>query len=162
VFEATIDRMDRWACGVERLAILFDENKVPPDAPTVSVIAFRSSTPSMVISEMVKSENGNVFEKLEKFVKEEPVISKDDLTCEAMRLCQTLRNRGFHVHYHELGNVTKQLAKANSINSRVAIIVAPDELAQGNVCVKNMQTGQQELVSIGVEILSKRVNEMLK
>lgn len=153
--------VDRWACGIERMALLLDEKKIPPDTPTISVVAFRSSTPQLN-SEMIKSENGNVFEKMEKFAREEPVFSKDDLTSEAIKLCQTLRNQGFHVHYHEQGNVTKQLSKANSVNSRVVIIVAPDEFSKGYLCVKNMKSGEQELVSTNVEILSAKLNEMLK
>ena len=44
------------------------------------------------------------------------------------------------------GNMKKRMIRANKINARAAVIVGPDELAKGEVVVKNLDNGEQKNV----------------
>jgi histidyl-tRNA synthetase len=47
------------------------------------------------------------------------------------------------------GNVRRRMERANRIGARAAVILGPDDLAQGVAQVKHLETGEQEAVPIG-------------
>lgn len=75
----------------------------------------------------------------------------------AVEIAQKLRLAGLHVEQGYSGNMKKRMIKANKANARAAIIVGPDELAEGKVIVKNLDNGEQKTVA--VENVLKEVKE---
>ncbi|MBE1236619.1 histidine--tRNA ligase [Phaeovibrio sulfidiphilus] len=71
-----------------------------------------------------------------------------DTVDEATRLADRLRRADFAVDAGYSGNMTKRLKRANKANARAAILVGPDELAQNAVLVRDLDTGDQELVAL--------------
>lgn len=66
----------------------------------------------------------------------------------AVEIAQKLRLAGLHVEQGYSGNMKKRMIKANKANARAAIIVGPDELAEGKVIVKNLDNGEQKTVAV--------------
>lgn len=66
----------------------------------------------------------------------------------AVEIAQKLRLAGLHVEQGYSGNIKKRMIKANKANARAAIIVGPDELAEGKVIVKNLDNGEQKTVAV--------------
>ena len=100
-----------WACGVERLSMLLDED--------VSLLR-----PVAVI----------------------PV--GEDTNDKALQIACQLRRAGFRVEQAYGGNLKKRMMKANKVNAEKAIIIGSEELADGNVTVKNLDNGEQRMVSL--------------
>ena len=100
-----------WACGVERLSMLLDED--------VSLLR-----PVAVI----------------------PV--GEDTNDKALQIACQLRKAGFRVEQAYGGNLKKRMMKANKVNAEKAIIIGSEELAAGNVTVKNLDNGEQRMVSL--------------
>ena len=65
------------------------------------------------------------------------------------RIAAELRSKGFSANfsYKPKSGLSKQLKEASSANAKKCIIIG-DELKEGKLIVKDMATGQQELVSI--------------
>ena len=72
----------------------------------------------------------------------------DDVNEAALDIAQKLRLGGFYVEQGYGGNMKKRMIKANKLNARIAIIVGADELAGGEVVVKNLDNGEQKNVKI--------------
>ncbi|KAG6609371.1 histidine-tRNA ligase [Phytophthora cinnamomi] len=76
-----------------------------------------------------------------------PVLAGDDLNRvlhEAMRVAQTLRQRGLTVHFcHGRGNMKKQMKAAERYGSTHAVILGGAELEQQCVKVKNLQKREE-------------------
>lgn len=69
---------------------------------------------------------------------------------EGIRLAQCLRGAGLRVDRSlKSGNLGNQLRQAEASGARVAVILAPDELAHGEAVVRNLQTGEQATVTMG-------------
>lgn len=66
----------------------------------------------------------------------------------AVEIAQKLRLAGLHVEQGYSGNMKKRMIKANKANARAAVIVGPDELAEGKVIVKNLDNGEQKTVAV--------------
>ena len=66
----------------------------------------------------------------------------------AVGIAQKLRLAGLHVEQGYGGNMKKRMIKANKANARAAVIVGPDELAEGKVIVKNLDNGEQKTVAV--------------
>ncbi len=70
------------------------------------------------------------------------------LAVESLRLARQLRSEGFSVDlYPGAGKLGKQLKYAVRRGMSVALILGPDEVAEGRVGVKELATGQQTWVS---------------
>ncbi len=72
----------------------------------------------------------------------------DDVNVNAVEIAQKLRLSGLKVEQGYSGNMKKRMVRANKINARAAVIIGPDELAKGEVVVKNLDNGEQKNVSL--------------
>lgn len=66
----------------------------------------------------------------------------------ALRLAQDLRHRGFPVELGYSGNIAKRLKRANKADARVAVILGADEVAKNAATVRDLDSGEQELVAL--------------
>jgi histidyl-tRNA synthetase len=73
----------------------------------------------------------------------------------ALTLTRRLRRAGLTVDLGFGGNLRKRMKRADRLNARVAVILGEDELAQNSATVRDLDTGEQELVSL--EVLSDRL-----
>lgn len=74
---------------------------------------------------------------------------------EALRLAQRLRHAGIAVELGYGGNLKKRLQRANKVGARAAVLLGEEEMAQSAATVRDLETGDQELVSI--DALSERL-----
>ncbi len=80
---------------------------------------------------------------------------------EAYRLGAELRAAGLHVTtYPEPAKLGKQFKFADRLGLKVALVVGPDELAQGVVAVKDLRTGEQ--TSVPRSEVAARVRALLQ
>ncbi len=100
-----------WACGVERLAMLLEQD-------------VDLARPIAVI----------------------PV--GEDVNDKALEIAYKLRKAGFRVEHGYSGNLKKRMIKANKVNAFKAVIIGSDELAQGVVTVKDLDSGEQKSVKL--------------
>lgn len=73
----------------------------------------------------------------------------------ALLLVQTLRQAGFAVDLGFSGNLKKRMRRANKVGARAAIILGEDELVKNAATVRDLDSGEQELVSL--EALSEHL-----
>ena len=72
----------------------------------------------------------------------------DELRGEVFALARELREAGIRTEADYLGKKLKaQFKLANKLNAATMVVVGGDELAQGNVRVRDMATGEEHLVS---------------
>ena len=64
----------------------------------------------------------------------------------AFAILQMLRNAGVSAEQSWRGNMKKRMAKADSSGARFAVIIGDDELAAGEVTLKNLVTGAQSRI----------------
>jgi histidyl-tRNA synthetase len=75
-------------------------------------------------------------------------VYDDSLWPESMRLAAELRGAGLNVAvYPEPARLPKQLKFADKLGMRIAIVLGPDEQARGQVAVKNLSDGAQQVVA---------------
>lgn len=67
----------------------------------------------------------------------------------ALKLSEELRRAGFRVDIGDGGNLKKRLRRANKVNAVAAVLIGEDELAQGVVTVRDMESGDQESAEAG-------------
>lgn len=72
----------------------------------------------------------------------------DEVNEAAMEIAQKIRLAGMRVEQGYSGNMKKRMIKANKVNSRVAVIIGPDELVEGKAAVKNLDSGEQKIVNV--------------
>ena len=66
----------------------------------------------------------------------------------ALPIVRTLRRAGFAVDLGYSGNLKKRMRRANKVGARAAVILGDDELAQNAATVRDLDSGEQELVSL--------------
>ena len=66
----------------------------------------------------------------------------------AITTLQSLRRAGIRAEMAYRGNVRRRLERANRIGARAAIIVGPDDVADGTAQLKDLATGTQEAVRL--------------
>ena len=66
----------------------------------------------------------------------------------ALKVTQQLRRAGFVVELGYSGNLKKRLQRANKMNARAALLFGDDELAAGSATLRDLDSGEQELVSL--------------
>jgi len=79
----------------------------------------------------------------------------------ALALAHQLRDAGLRVEYALSPQaVGKQLKLADARNARLAAVVGPDERARGEIVIKDLRTGSQEMVSLqsSVDIIKARIH----
>jgi histidyl-tRNA synthetase len=73
----------------------------------------------------------------------------------ALMLAQRLRRAGLSVELGFSGNLRKRMKRADRLNARAAVLLGEDELARDSATVRDLDTGEQELVSL--DALSDRL-----
>lgn len=73
-------------------------------------------------------------------------IFSEELTQQSLTIAESLRTKGVNteIYLDSQAKMEKQLKYANKKKIPYIIIVGPDELAQGNVTIKNLITGEQK------------------
>jgi histidyl-tRNA synthetase len=99
-----------WACGVERLAMLLEQDVDLPRPIAVIPVG-------------------------------------DDTESKALEIAHKLRLAGFRVEQSYSGNMKKRMIKANKVNAVKAVIIGSDELANNNVTLKDLDSGEQKTVA---------------
>ncbi len=66
----------------------------------------------------------------------------------ALSIVQALRRAGLAVDLGFSGNLKKRMRRANKVGARAAIILGDDELAGNTATVRDLDSGEQELVSL--------------
>lgn len=79
----------------------------------------------------------------------------DSVESDAFKMAYRLRDQGFYCEVGFSGNLSKRMKKAASMGCWSAILIGPDELARGEVMVKNMTSGEQKAV-----LIAKLENEL--
>ena len=72
----------------------------------------------------------------------------DDAQAQALSIAYQLRKSGFRVEQAYGGNLKKRMIKANKVNACKAVILGSDELAAGNVTIKDLDSGEQQIVPL--------------
>ncbi len=99
-----------WAGGIERMALLLDQE--PEQPQSVAVVPLGADTQT-----------------------------------QALVLAQELRRAGLVVDQSYSGNLKKRLTRANKAGARYAVLLGSDEIAQGQVTLRDMQDGSQEALN---------------
>lgn len=71
----------------------------------------------------------------------------DDMMEPAFRLAMDLRQQGLMVEFSYSGNVGKRMKRADKVNACAAVLVGADEVAASQATVRNLDTGDQNLVA---------------
>ncbi|MEE8279524.1 MAG: histidine--tRNA ligase [Alphaproteobacteria bacterium] len=66
----------------------------------------------------------------------------------ALKLTQELRRDGFTVDLGYGGNLSRRMKRANRLHARCAVLLGEDELERDAVSVRDLDTGEQEEVSL--------------
>ena len=72
-------------------------------------------------------------------------------------LTEKLRREGISVDIAYRGKVKQRMKRANNINACAAVIIGEEELAQGAATVRDLDSGEQKLVSF--ENLQRYIQE---
>jgi len=73
----------------------------------------------------------------------------------ALALTERLRREGFTVELGFSGNMKKRLSRANKMKARAALILGEEELAKESITLRDLDSGEQELVPLAT--LSERL-----
>ena len=65
-----------------------------------------------------------------------------------LRLTEDLRRAGYIVDMGYRGKMKQRMKRANTINASVAVILGDDELAQSSTTLRDLDSGEQELVAL--------------
>ncbi|MEC7462993.1 MAG: His/Gly/Thr/Pro-type tRNA ligase C-terminal domain-containing protein, partial [Pseudomonadota bacterium] len=65
-----------------------------------------------------------------------------------LKLTNRLRRAGLIVDLSYRGKMKQRMKRANHLNARAAIIIGDDELEQSSATVRDLDSGEQELVSL--------------
>ena len=66
----------------------------------------------------------------------------------ALTLTQRLRRAGFTIELGFSGNLGKRMKRANKLSACAAVLLGEDELAQNAATVRDLESGEQEVVSL--------------
>lgn len=66
----------------------------------------------------------------------------------ALSLAQKLRHAGYGIELGFSGNVGKRMKRANKLGARAAVLLGEDELAKQSATIRDLDSGEQELVSL--------------
>jgi len=66
----------------------------------------------------------------------------------ALKLTDELRRAGLAVDLGYRGKMKQRMKRANGINARAAVIIGDDELEQSSVALRDLDSGEQELVPL--------------
>ena len=80
----------------------------------------------------------------------------EDAQATALKVTQELRHAGFVVELGYSGNLKKRLQRANKMNARAALLFGDEELAAKSATLRDLDSGEQELVSL--DALTERLS----
>ena len=88
-------------------------------------------------------------------------VFSPELQSESLKLAAELRRVGFNVTcYPEPVKLQKQFKFADRMGIRTVLVLGPDEAAEGNVTVKSLSIGSQQVIRRGeVPQLLQRILE---
>ncbi len=72
----------------------------------------------------------------------------EDTNAKAIEIAYLLRKAGYRVEQSYGGNLKKRMIKANKANAYKAVIIGSDELANNEVTIKDLDSGEQKNVAI--------------
>jgi histidyl-tRNA synthetase len=95
------------------------------------------------------------IERLAMLLTEPPALARpiavvpvgDAAEAKALELTQKLRHAGRTVDLGYGGNVGKRMKRANKIEARYALVIGEDELAAGQVVLRDLDAGSQETIA---------------
>lgn len=114
-----------------------------------------------VVTELVLRDAGVVPERLGN--KPQVIVTLFDTTvlAESLQVAAEVRTAGFRtVVYPEADKLGKQFKYADKLDIPVAVILGPDELAEGKAAVKNLKTREQ--VTVAREELPAQIDQFLQ
>jgi len=76
-----------------------------------------------------------------------------------LQLTDRLRRAGIAVDLGYRGKMKQRMKRANSIDARAAVIIGDDELEQSSATVRDLDSGEQELVPL--DDLQARLEQFL-
>ncbi|MEQ8733415.1 MAG: histidine--tRNA ligase [Rhodospirillaceae bacterium] len=71
-----------------------------------------------------------------------------ELLSQAQSMTQALRNTGLSIDLAFSGNMKKRLKRADKVNACAAVIIGEDELKDGKVVLRDLDSGEQEVVAV--------------
>lgn len=71
----------------------------------------------------------------------------DEASQPAFQMAMNLRHQGLNIDYSFSGNIAKRLKKADKANACAAVMIGADEIASSQATVRNLDTGDQNLVA---------------
>ncbi|MFQ6016940.1 MAG: histidine--tRNA ligase [Kiloniellaceae bacterium] len=77
-----------------------------------------------------------------------PVDDREAQERKALEVTRQLRRAGFTVELGFSGSLRKRMRHANKLAARAAVLLGEDELAQNAATVRDLESGEQELVSL--------------
>jgi len=113
-----------------------------------------------VVIELVLDDAGVIPERLGHKPQVIVTVFDEDTLTESMRVTAEIREAGYRVVvYPEADKLGKQFKYADRLDVPVAVIIGPDELANGQVAVKNLNTREQ--VTVARKMLLDQIQKML-
>lgn len=73
-------------------------------------------------------------------------VFNEEMLVESIRLATDVRENGFHVILAEPDKLTKQFKLADRLGVKFALVLGPDELANGTIVVKDLGTFEQRSI----------------
>jgi histidyl-tRNA synthetase len=72
----------------------------------------------------------------------------DEAEAVCLKLTDEFRRAGLRIDLGYRGRMKQRMKRANAVNARAAVILGDDELAQQSATVRDLDTGEQELVAL--------------
>lgn len=66
----------------------------------------------------------------------------------ALKICHQLRSAGFMVEQGYKGNMAKRMKKADKLGACAALILGDDELAKGEITLRDLTSGEQKQIAL--------------
>ncbi|MGA1974375.1 MAG: glycine--tRNA ligase [Conexivisphaerales archaeon] len=89
-----------------------------------------------------------------------PLLSKDEMIEEALRIRASLEARGISTFYDESGSIGKRYARLDEIGAPFAVTVDHDTISKGVVTIRDRDSWAQ--VSVAREALLSKLEELLR
>jgi histidyl-tRNA synthetase len=82
-------------------------------------------------------------------------VFNENLQAHSMKVARTLREAGLNVFYYpEAVKIARQFKFGDKAGMKIAVVVGPDEAAQGKITIKDLSTGNQQTLTIEEAILT--------
>jgi histidyl-tRNA synthetase len=113
--------------------------------PEMSAIGFATGVERLLISLGKKFDTSSVTQTLDLYLG----AFDDSIRDAVFKLVNALRDRGISTEMDfESRSVKSQMRVANRLNARYSAVLGPDELEKGQISLKEMATGSNEVISL--------------